>query len=374
MRGRCLADTATCECFEGFDGPDCSLYTCPKGPAWVDTAVGFDKAHQETVCSNMGHCNQYYGICTCNKGFEGSACERMSCPNDCSTRGRCLSMNYYAQTKNSGEGEVFLYKSRWDAYRIFGCKCDTGYEGIDCSLRKCPSGDDPMTGSGASTVTNPNQFNEIQRITCNAAGGSFTLSFREQTTRAIPYDASSLILQTFLESLSTIGNVKVSLYGIQACMESGSSFTVEFLQEFGNVPMLVGDSKKLFYSDSQRTARILISEQQAGTKEDAYCSGRGLCDFGAGYCGCSAGFTTSNGYNRIGTRGDCGYAMSNIQTCPGLIACSGHGQCLGNPTYKCKCSDGWTGSDCGEQLCPKDIAWFALPTADNTGNLLLIYI
>lgn len=58
----------------------------------------------------------------------------------------------------------------------------------------------------------------------------------------------------------------------------------------------------------------------------------------------------TSGYNAIGTRGDCGFAMSNIQTCPGIIACSGHGQCLGNPTYKCRCSDGWSGSDCGEQV------------------------
>ena len=33
----------------------------------------------------------------------------------------------------------------WDADRIYGCFCDDGYEGYDCSLRSCPLGDDPNT-------------------------------------------------------------------------------------------------------------------------------------------------------------------------------------------------------------------------------------
>ena len=28
----------------------------------------------------------------------------------------------------------------WDADRVFGCSCDVGYEGYDCSLRTCPIG------------------------------------------------------------------------------------------------------------------------------------------------------------------------------------------------------------------------------------------
>ena len=113
----------------------------------MDTATGKDKAHNLAVCSNMGTCATAFGTCTCNAGFEGKACERTKCPGDCSFRGRCVSMKYYAELKNPGEGEVFDYSQQWDSYRIYGCKCDPGYEGIDCSLRKCPTGDDPMTGT-----------------------------------------------------------------------------------------------------------------------------------------------------------------------------------------------------------------------------------
>ncbi len=32
----------------------------------------------------------------------------------------------------------------WDADSIFGCDCDAGYTGPDCSLRTCPYGIDPQ--------------------------------------------------------------------------------------------------------------------------------------------------------------------------------------------------------------------------------------
>ena len=73
-----------------------------------------------------------------------------------------------------------------------------------------------------STLANPTQVNEIQRITCASASGSFTLSFRGETTTPIPFDASSLIIKDILEALKTITNVKISMFGAQACMESGS--------------------------------------------------------------------------------------------------------------------------------------------------------
>lgn len=368
-RGRCIAGSATCECFEGFEGADCSQLSCPKGPAWADTASGVDKAHELATCSNMGICVPAYGTCACRAGFEGSACERMSCPENCYFQGQCMSMNFLAQKKDPGRGEVYTYDTPWDAHRLYGCKCDGFFEGPHCALRKCPTGDDPMTGYGSNTEANPNQVNEQQRLTCSAAGGSFTLAFRGYVTEEIPFDSSALVLQSYLEALKSINNVKVVLFGVQSCMESGASFTVEFLQEFGDVPELVGDATKLFYTDASRIPRLLNAETQRGTKEDIYCSGRGICDQSSGYCTCATGYVTSNGHNAIGTRGDCGHVTGNIQACPGIISCSGHGQCMNNPTYQCKCSTGWQGADCSERVCPFDISWFAEPTADNTAHL-----
>jgi hypothetical protein len=60
-----------------------------------------------------------------------------------------LLLSILAELKDPGSGEVFSYNTIWDSFRIFGCKCDDGYTGVDCSLRECPVGDDPMTGNGA---------------------------------------------------------------------------------------------------------------------------------------------------------------------------------------------------------------------------------
>ena len=134
---------------------------------------------------------------------------------------------------------------------------------------------------------------------------------------------------------------------IQACSESGSlatSFTVEFLQRFGNLPLLVPEGKNLYNLNAVSGATIFtVAKQIVGTKESSACSNRGLCDSGSGFCLCNINYATSNGYAASGTRGDCGYPTATIQACPGSISCSGHGECGNSPTYKCDCSVGWTG-------------------------------
>merc|ERR1712054_424181 len=55
-----------------------------------------------------------------------------------------------------------MYDSAWDAEYNYGCKCDDGFRGPDCSLRECPSGTDALGGNdnrkgatapGAGSVT-----------------------------------------------------------------------------------------------------------------------------------------------------------------------------------------------------------------------------
>lgn len=358
-----------CDCFDGYIGGDCSEMLCPFGPAWVDLAIGVDHAHNPAECSNMGICNRQIGECACKIGFEGKACERLSCPNACTGQGRCQSMKYYATTKDPGTGTVYKYETPWDADMIYGCNCDTNFYGPDCSLRRCPTGDDPLTGTGTSTKLNPNQFNEIQKITCKAGGGSFTLTFRGKTTGKIPYNANANTIQTFLQAIPTIHGVTITMYSPQACSPTGASWTVEFTQDFGNVPLLVADSSGLFFSGSSPQVSFTVAVQTLGTKENLECSNRGICDPSTGYCTCCTDYDTSNGYNLAGTRGDCGFATTTIQGCPGSIACSAHGECFSDPIYKCACSDGWTGADCSERVCPKGTSWFTYPNLNNVAHV-----
>lgn len=329
-----------CECFEGHQGGDCSEFTCPFGHAWADMATGIDDAHNEAECSNMGICDRAVGTCTCQTGFVGKACDRKECPSLCTDQGRCQSMMFYAESQDPGAGTVFQYTTNWDAEMIYGCNCDEDYYGPDCSLRECPVGDDPMTGSGVSTTTNPTQYNEIQRVSCKAGAGiflvvfclfclvliftvslgSFTLSFEKITTTLIPFNAKLAAIVAAIEALPNIGvgNIAIVMFGSQACTDTGTSFTVEFLQNFGPLPMMVGDGSLLSFSDAHNVPSITLAHQVVGTKENLPCGGRGTCDSATGYCTCSTNFDTSNGYNAEGTRGDCGNAQQTIQQCPGM--------------------------------------------------------
>ena len=97
----------------------------------------------------------------------------------------------------------------WDADMLFGCVCDAGFQGWDCSQRICPKGDDPLTPG----------LDEVQLVecTCLEAGGcannTLSLTFKGQRTDPIPADATADLLEYFLEKLSSITDVDVHFDG-----------------------------------------------------------------------------------------------------------------------------------------------------------------
>jgi len=145
------------------------LGVCPAGKAFGDIPSAADAAHALAECSNQGLCNRATGECQCFSPFIGSACEKMSCPNDCSSHGQCLSMAEMARlrynvdpTKNANfeYGSINAFATTaWDHDVVHGCMCDSTwpvgyadgetqlaeYFGGDCSQKRCPSGDDPYT-------------------------------------------------------------------------------------------------------------------------------------------------------------------------------------------------------------------------------------
>mmetsp|Transcript_15259 Transcript_15259/g.40285 ORF Transcript_15259/g.40285 Transcript_15259/m.40285 type:complete len:267 (-) Transcript_15259:20-820(-) len=179
--GACVVSTSTCNCYEGWGADtdvavvkaaDCSLRTCPSGRAWADVPSGDTTAHALAECSNKGVCNSGTGTCACFPGFEGDACQRMVCPNDCSGHGRCMNLREMAtlgealplsNTTWTYEGDET--STTWDEDMLYGCVCDSSWKvglgngerqepewfGHDCSRRHCPSGDDPRTLSKDET-------------------------------------------------------------------------------------------------------------------------------------------------------------------------------------------------------------------------------
>jgi hypothetical protein len=114
----------------------------------IDFAEGdSNTAHQETECSGRGSCDYTSGKCTCDAGYTGEACSRTTCPNSCSGHGTCQSLQFFYDEGRGGNGDVY---GGIEANQQYGCACDGGYRGNDCSLIECPSGPDPMGGDGGS--------------------------------------------------------------------------------------------------------------------------------------------------------------------------------------------------------------------------------
>ncbi len=182
--GTCNGASGTCTCQNGwgsatdiasYKSPDCRFRVCPAGKAWVDLPTDSTHAHNNLAeCSRMGVCDRGTGICQCFPGFEGDACQRSACPNGCSGHGKCMTIKQlqampnaalFGHSASSYGGDES--STTFDEDRIYGCVCDSSwtvgygsgerqtpeYFGADCSLRHCPSGDDPRTKRQSASNT-----------------------------------------------------------------------------------------------------------------------------------------------------------------------------------------------------------------------------
>ena len=100
----------------------------------------------------------------------------------------------------------------------------------------------------------------------NVLGGSFTLSFQNQVTTPIPFDASETVMRTALESLSTIGTVAVTRSSVDN--QLGYSWTVEFTSAMnsGDLPSMVYDKTGLLSSNPLATSSISVTASPDGNQ------------------------------------------------------------------------------------------------------------
>jgi len=244
-----------CICNRNWQANDCSERVCQFGTAHVDTPKGdlnmdgaisgpdtpvavnsfnypygtpeqfphgrdsdlnevINSAHYYMECSNKGKCNRETGECECFDGYDGSACQRASCPgwpNVCSGHGVCKSIRQLAAADGDNVYEL------WDRHSTMGCECDEGFEGPDCSERKCKFGIDPLYYDDSTTIryamwdfailaadnvgTNPFDDGMPTKGPATFALRFFDLHGEDWVTEPITYGASCATVTAALEAL-----------------------------------------------------------------------------------------------------------------------------------------------------------------------------
>ena len=144
LHGSCRGQpTYRCDCQQGWTGADCSLRTCAYGRAWFGRPTSGDGyAHMNDAlveCSNMGTCDTITGTCSCMDGFEGTACNVMSCPGTpaCNDHGECLNMKQLAlHATSNGDATSYTYGATpnnqltWDFDMVSDILCVLGVWGL----------------------------------------------------------------------------------------------------------------------------------------------------------------------------------------------------------------------------------------------------
>ena len=292
-----------------------------------------------------------------------------------------MSMKMAAKTQN----DVTLFRSidytNWEADMFYGCVCSPGWRGHDCSLRRCPTGDDPLT--------NTSRLDEIQLIDCKANGGTFKIKYRDQITDALSYAATASDIEAALKTITWLreGITVAHNGGSAVCSATGASVSVTFTHQPGDLPALVLLSSGLTISSGSVVLNNIARGPNAygsstitsvdGNRENVECNNQGTCDETTGICTCRIGFGSSNGKLNLqvgepGYRGDCGYRSTITTTCDtddetSTKCYSLGGSCMNDDTYEARCScipptttqPGYGGHMCRQVKCPVGKVWFA---------------
>jgi hypothetical protein len=75
------------------------------------------------------------------------------CPNQCSNHGSCQTQARFVSAGEKAIAGSAFTVSAYEGYekeQQYGCKCDKGYRGPDCSQVECPSGADVMGANGGA--------------------------------------------------------------------------------------------------------------------------------------------------------------------------------------------------------------------------------
>jgi hypothetical protein len=238
----------TCSCYRNWIGNDCSERICQFGLAHIDNPKGdldysgyvsgpgntvvrnsgmypygtteqygqfedsdgnllHNTAHEYSECSNKGLCDRKFGVCKCFAGYEGSSCQRLSCPVNETTGLRCNGHGLCEDAKTIAKNDYDNQYDLWDRHSSQGCTCEPGFYGPMCESRTCKVGFDPIFYDTQGSRRHANWSYVISTTSpTTTIWGNYSIIFYDYTgmswrTSAIDYNARCGDVVHALESL-----------------------------------------------------------------------------------------------------------------------------------------------------------------------------
>lgn len=240
-----------------------------------------EKIHSYAECSGSGICDTYKGECKCFNGFEGAACQRYTCPSNndqliCSGHGICENIEYNLNTKKNP------YTS-WEISKLYSCKCDKGYRGLDCSERECPIGIDNVISKTPIMIL-------YYRVEDKCDKYSFNFTYDEITyTSSIIYVANKTEL---LSDLKIYKDYNYRLNDIVQQIPPLSNCYTKFLVLDDETAIQCNNLDiNLFLKSKIEGECIELFAALSDRSEQFECGNNGLCNRKTGLCECYDGFS-----------------------------------------------------------------------------------
>jgi len=224
-QGMCDRSTGQCQCFDGYTGLGCNRFACPEDCSGHGRCLDIEQARwsEPTLLDFTCQFTSHSKTVTCDgdktrrdaklaagdwiqvKGFPPMTVATTGASGDDTLT---LDNDFPEDLPYGTEVYVIRKYKLWDLHSNRMCQCDPRWTGADCSLRKCPRGDDPLTSYKYLGDTQPRvesvttgddstytQDTESQTLTIDSDHGvvigHFTLTFTdyygdEFTTKPIP--------------------------------------------------------------------------------------------------------------------------------------------------------------------------------------------
>jgi len=200
-QGLCDRKSGLCECFDGYSGRACQRQACPEDCSGHGVCLTVDQLRRHEMTKLPFTCqtvrNDKTVVCDSNlwesKMRPGDYVKigdyppmKIASITGADDTGSNINYNitHFLSTSDTHKADTFelvndfpetltygtevwqVHDYRlWDAHKNRACKCDPQFTGFDCSERKCPHGDDPLTvdtvdPQRSSTTTDDSSYNQ----------------------------------------------------------------------------------------------------------------------------------------------------------------------------------------------------------------------